>query len=251
MVPPSPNLSFRSISTSPADSTISNASAAPGPLKTSSHGTLVSCLSPQQNAIREKRNALALTLAKDETFQARKAASFIYAVRAIAIPYDPTSANVNGFTGPRIADRNATILGQGGWVVPPLAERLAHRKDKHRRLGYRPKHQGNYPGLPKPQVTRAMPIRLDSSFAGEPRTYGEAPPVWRELVDPCLEDVYCMAWQLIAGKQFVGFLGGTGFGIARIGEEGVEDMLAEARFVSPCREAIFHSANFEEEQKKV
>lgn len=178
----------------------------------------------------------------DPAFQQRKAKSFIYAVRVVAIP-DPGSV-VNEFTGPAAPDRNGTLLAQGGWVVPPMEERVAWR-DAHKRA-YRNKGAkfGKYRGIPKPEVNGAMPIEFDWSNEAAPRYFGEALPVWREAADPCLEDVYWMVWQLVASKQFVGMRTGFGFGIPRADPKGDETLLAECRFRSPSPEAVYHAASY-------
>ncbi|KAK3385085.1 hypothetical protein B0H63DRAFT_472334 [Podospora didyma] len=235
-----------SISPPKSDKTIASSPVPPDPIKTSAHGEYISCLSPKQWAIRERRDALAASLASDPVFQARKSASFVYAVRVVAIP---DASDSNGLTGPRTEDRDGTLLGAGGWVVPPLTERLTHRQDHHRRF-YAAMEETNgshVRPLPKPQTCRAMPVDFDSTVADEkPRSFGEAPPVWRELVNPCLEDVYAMTWALMAGKQYVGFQPGYGFGIARLCTPGLFDMLASSPFRSPSLEALQHSANWNE-----
>lgn len=188
----------------------------------------------------ELRDIFAFDLDRD--FLARKDKSFIYAVRAVAIP-DPGHVT-NVFTGPAAPDRNGTLLAQGGWVVPPIEERVAWR-DGHRRA-YRNKgaKPGKYGGLPKPEVSRAMPIEFDWSNQSTPRYFGEALPIWREPVDPCLEDVYWMVWQLLSGKQFVGMRTGFGFGIPRTSTKGNGQLLSECRFKSPSPEAVYHAASY-------
>ncbi|GAB1317614.1 hypothetical protein MFIFM68171_07824 [Madurella fahalii] len=178
----------------------------------------------------------------DQDFLERKSKSFIYVVRVVAIP-DPGHVT-NVFTGPAAPDRNGTLLGQGGWVVPPIEERIAWR-DGHKRA-YRNKGAklGKYQGMPKSQVNRAMPIEFDWSNQSVPRYFGEALPVWREPVDPCLEDVYWMVWQLVSGKQYLGMRTGFGFGILRADTKGNQELLADCKFKSPSPEALYHAASY-------
>ncbi|KAL2130986.1 hypothetical protein VTI74DRAFT_5689 [Chaetomium olivicolor] len=187
---------------------------------------------------------------KDPGFIARKKKSFIYAVRIIAIP--DRGDIVNQFTGPPVHNRYGTLLGTGGWVVPPLEERIRYR-DKHKRA-YRNKGAklGKYEGLPYPSVQNAMPLRFDWSGDLNPRYFGPAAPLWRELCDPTLEDVYWMAWQLIAGKQYLGFRAGYGFGVDRRRCEGDQALLKECPFKSPSAEALYHAASYPrgDERKK-
>jgi hypothetical protein len=179
---------------------------------------------------------------EDPAFIERKNKSFVYAVRMVAIP--DRGNVVNDFTGPRIDDRYGTLIAQGGWVVPPLEERVKWR-DEHKR-SYRNKGAklGKYEGLPRPQVQNAMPLRLDWSGGLEPRYFGPAPPVWRELCDPCLEDIYWMVWQLVSGKQFLGFNPGTGFGANRRDPAGDESLLNQCPFKIPSAEALYHAASY-------
>ena len=64
--------------------------------------------------------------AKDPEFLARKAKSFVYAVRVLA--FRATASN-NWLTGSPPRDRRATMLDMGGWVAPPLEERMWWRKE--------------------------------------------------------------------------------------------------------------------------
>ncbi|KAK4098103.1 hypothetical protein N658DRAFT_509895 [Parathielavia hyrcaniae] len=179
---------------------------------------------------------------QNPAFIERKNKSFVYAVRVVAVP--DRGHVVNDLTGPRIDDRYGTLLGQGGWVVPP-AEKRAQWRDEHKR-SYRNKGAklGRYEGIPRPQVQHAMPLRLDWTGGLEARYFGPVAPVWRELCDPCLEDVYWMVWQLMSGKQFLGFNPGNGFGVARRDPMGEEPLLRQCPFKSPSAEALFHAASY-------
>ncbi|KAJ4292935.1 hypothetical protein N0V88_005598 [Collariella sp. IMI 366227] len=185
---------------------------------------------------------------QDPTFIARKKKSFIYAVRIIAVP--DRGDVVNQFTGPPVRNRYGTLLGTGGWVVPPLEERIKWR-DEHKRF-YRNKcaKPGKYEGLPYPQVQNAMPLRFDWSGQLTPRYFGPAAPLWREMCDPTLEDVYWMAWQLVGGKQYLGFRAGHGFGADRRLCEGDQALLKECPFKSPSVESLYHAASYGEEANK-
>lgn len=179
---------------------------------------------------------------EDPAFLERKKKSFVYAVRVVAIP--DRGNIVNDFMGPRLDDRYGTHIAQGGWVVPPLEERVKWR-DEHKRA-YRNKgaKPGKYEGLPRAQVQNAMPMKFDWSAGLEPRYFGPAPPVWRELCDPCLEDINWMVWQLLAGKQFLGFQPGTGFGMPRPDSAGYPAILNQCPFKSPSAEALYHAASY-------
>ncbi|KAL2151277.1 hypothetical protein VTH82DRAFT_6375 [Thermothelomyces myriococcoides] len=191
-----------------------------------------------------KREELMRTFSfmKDPAFAKRRKESFIYAVRVVAIP--DSGSVVNEFTGPRVEDRRATHIAQGGWVVPPLEERVRWREERKRAYRNRGAKPGKYEGLPYPQVQRAMPLKFDWSGDTEPRYYGPAAPVWHETCDPCLEDVYWMVWQLLAGKQFLGFQPGTGFGRPRPHATGDVAILNQNPFKSPSAEALYHSASY-------
>ncbi|KAK4160101.1 hypothetical protein QBC43DRAFT_220441, partial [Cladorrhinum sp. PSN259] len=179
----------------------------------------------------------------DPVFRLRQQKSFIYAVRVVAIP--ATKNTVNRITGPPINDRKGTILAMGGWVVPPLEERLAHC-DAHPEI-YASKVDDDYyyKGVPKKvQSQLAMPVTFDYTGVTSPRYFGELAPVWRELAEPMLEDVLWMVWQLVAGKQFCGFVHGYGFGKERRGFEGEEGVLAACPFDSPSGLAVLEGANY-------
>ncbi|KAK4157684.1 hypothetical protein C8A00DRAFT_29368 [Chaetomidium leptoderma] len=179
---------------------------------------------------------------KDPAFAARRDKSFIYTVRIVAIP--DRGNVVNNFTGPRVEDRYGTHIAQGGWIVPPLEERIQWRNEHKRAYRNKGAKLGKYEGLPRPQVQNAMPIKFDWSNGIEPRYFGPPAPVWRELCDPCLEDIYWMVWQLMAGKQFIGFLPGAGFGLPRRDAAGDGELLSQCPFKSPSTEALHHAASY-------
>ncbi|KAK3290746.1 uncharacterized protein B0H64DRAFT_420895 [Chaetomium fimeti] len=168
--------------------------------------------------------------------------SFVYTVRVVAIPDNGNI--VNEFTGPRVDDRYGTVVGQGGWVVPPLEERIRWREERKRAYRNKDAKPGKYEGLPRPQVQNAMPMKFDWSGGLEPRYYGPVAPIWRETCDPCLEDIYWMVWQLLAGKQFLGFNPGIGFGVHRPRATGDVAMLNQCPFKSPSTEALYHTASY-------
>ncbi|KAK4242860.1 hypothetical protein C8A03DRAFT_28859 [Achaetomium macrosporum] len=179
---------------------------------------------------------------KDPAFIERKHKSFIYAVRIISIPDRGDIVNV--FSGPPVKNRYGTLIASGGWVVPPLEERIKWR-DEHKRA-YRNKAAklGRYEGLPRPTVQQAMPMKFDWSDGLDRRYYGPPAPIWCELCEPCLEDIYWMVWQLVAGKCFLGFNPGTGFGVLRRDPEGDKKLLSECPFKSPSAEALYHAASY-------
>ena len=196
-------------------------------------------------SFQDKLDEITTTYAKfenDPAFIARKNKSFVYAVRVLAIPDKGNAINV--FSGPRSVDRYGTLLAQGGWVVPPLEERIAWRDAHKRQYKNKGAKAGKYEGLPHPKVDIAVPCRLDWTCGVTPRYFGQAPPLWRELSEPCLEDVYWMVWQLVSGKQFVGFRPGTGFGVPRPTMEGDLDLVADCPFKSPSVEAVYHAASY-------
>jgi hypothetical protein len=178
----------------------------------------------------------------DPTFIERKNKSFVYTVRVVAIPERGDTVNV--FTGPRVEDRYTTHLAQGGWIVPPLEERIQWREEHKRAYRNKGAKPGKYEGVPRSQVQNAMPVKFDWSGYLEPRYYGPMPPVWRELSDPCLEDIYWMVWQLVAGKQYLGFRPGAGFGVQRRDPFGDQELLSQCPFKSPSTEALYHAASF-------
>ncbi|KAL2016890.1 hypothetical protein VTK56DRAFT_2890 [Thermocarpiscus australiensis] len=182
--------------------------------------------------------------ALDRDFQARKKKSFVYAVRVVAFPDKPGGTVNNVFTGPRAADRHGTLLGMGGWVVPPLEERVARREQHQRAYRNKGARPGKYEGLPKPQANWAVPIKFDWSGRWPQRYFGQPAPVWKEVTDPCLEDAYWMVWQLLSGRTFLGFKPGTGFGMVRMNVEGDRALLDQCPFKSPSPEAIYHAASW-------
>lgn len=169
--------------------------------------------------------------------------SWVYIVRAIAIPAPPGSY-FNAFTGPPIPDRRYTLLGEGGWVVPPLEEREALRKK--RADEYAPLKQPGYKRtrLHSDVAAPAVPDRSD--WLPGPISFGSDPEVWLEVADPCKEDVYWLIWNLLAGKQYRGFRCGVGFGLNRDdpGTDEFRRLVAEKNpFTSPSMAARTHSAN--------
>ncbi|KAK3953282.1 hypothetical protein QBC32DRAFT_313146 [Pseudoneurospora amorphoporcata] len=176
----------------------------------------------------------------DGSFAARKKRSSIYTVRVVALSTEH-SQNDNGFNGPPSSQRHATLLGHGGWVCPPFEERVAKWKADHGHLPLScsaiPEHEKMQHNNPPQTRCRAMPVMFDWSVDDPPRYYGEPAPVWWELGDPCLEDVYWMVWQLLSGKQFIGFKRGTGFGFPRTHTSGDDALLERCPFKSPSGEA--------------
>lgn len=176
----------------------------------------------------------------DGSFVARKKRSSIYTVRVVAVSTEH-SQNDNGFSGPPSSQRHATLLGHGGWVCPPFEERVAKWKADH---GHLPlscsaisEHEKKQYNNSLQTRCRAMPVMFDWSVDDPPRYYGEPAPIWSDLGDPCLEDVYWMVWQLLSGKQFIGFKRGTGFGFPRTHTRGDDALLERCPFKSPSGEA--------------
>ncbi|KAK0625336.1 hypothetical protein B0T17DRAFT_508333 [Bombardia bombarda] len=166
-----------------------------------------------------------------DVFEARKLASSVFLVRLVGIT-NKRQRNTNWFNGPRPARRKGTLLGLGGWVVPPLEERIKW-------------HAANNgcehvlePEAPKSQKCRAASVIFDSTIDGPLCYDGKPAPIWRELADPCLEDVYWMTWQLISGKRFDAFRPGSGFGIKRRDASGDRDLLDQCPFQSPSSEVM-------------
>ncbi|KAK3484700.1 uncharacterized protein B0T23DRAFT_57877 [Neurospora hispaniola] len=174
------------------------------------------------------------------SFAARKKRSSIYTVRVVAFSTEE-SQNENGFSGPPSSQRHATLLGHGGWVCPPFEERVAKWMADYGHLPLScsaiPEHEKKQHNNPPQTRCRALPVMFDSSVDDPPRYYGEPAPVWWELGDPCLEDVYWMVWQLLSGKQFIGFKRGTGFGFPRTHTSGDDALLERCPFKSPSGEA--------------
>jgi hypothetical protein len=177
---------------------------------------------------------------EDPAFRAIKAKSFIYAVRVIAIPGDKNVVNL--FRGPAFPERKGTLLAQGGWVVPPMEERLAYRnRGRHNRKAAK-KQSKNPPKLYKPERWLANQMWFDWTNDSEPRYHGLPMPLWNEPVDPCLEDVYWMVWQLLSGVQYIGVRSGYGFGIKRHDDRGDKALLDACPFRSPSLEAKHYPA---------
>lgn len=189
--------------------------------------------------LRKRYDALENLVPNTRDWGMRAKESFVYLVKVVAFQRPERGGQVNTFTGPAVKDRVGTLLGMGGWVAPPMEDRLAYwtpKKLKHR------KPAKNYAGLPVPAVQRAMPVQADRTDLAPPGMRGDFPPLWMELSDPTLEDVYWMVWQMLAGKQFIGMRAGAGFGIDRKDEE-VTRNLALNPFKSPSPEAVYHSSN--------
>jgi len=176
----------------------------------------------------------------DPQFSERVNNSFVYVVKVMGIPI-PVKGHVNTFTGPEAAKRVATLLGMGGWIVPSMEERVAFWAGKGRK--HHPKPAKKYEGLPKPAVQRALPAGRDRTDVAPPGIIGDFLPLWMELCDPTLEDVYWMVWQLFAGKKYIGVRCGGGFGLYRHGEEVVANQ-GRNPFKSPSPESIYHTANW-------
>ncbi|KAM7207977.1 hypothetical protein V8F20_001771 [Naviculisporaceae sp. PSN 640] len=191
-----------------------------------------------QRMLRERREETIDKLTKQPDFAWRKDNSYIYCVRVLAIPeVYPIS---NHFTGP-VANRKASLLASGGWIVPPMEERIKwHNEDKENRADNEDTDQpsASTDEPKKPFVCRALPVKFDWSGNSPPRYYGERCPIWRELAEPCLEDVYWMVWQLLSGTQYVGFRSGSGFGRPRTGTKGDQEILDHNPFESPSPEAL-------------
>ncbi|KAM7204567.1 hypothetical protein V8F33_001531 [Rhypophila sp. PSN 637] len=169
-----------------------------------------------------------------------KEKSFIYCVRVVALALPEKLPRINRFAGPMSADRRATLLGSGGWIVPPLEDRMKwhnDNKDPRERTG----QSASDKAIKKTQLCLARPVQFDWSGNTPPCSHGEPCPVWRELAEPCLEDVYWMVWQLLAGKQYAGFTGGDTFSREPTSNP-ITDLLNHCPFQSPSREALRTSA---------
>ncbi|KAH6615704.1 hypothetical protein B0J18DRAFT_373583 [Chaetomium sp. MPI-SDFR-AT-0129] len=180
---------------------------------------------------------------REPTFAARMSKSYIYAVRVVAFP--DRGGSINNFTGPSVEARQGSIMALGGWVVPPMEERIKHREENP---GAYPAHKaavpGTYAGPPKPQVQNAMPAQFDWSAGLEPRYFGPVAPVWKEVCEPSLEDIYWLVWQLLSGKQFLGFQPGVGFGKSRLRASGDLELLHQCPFTSPSEESQYQAASY-------
>ncbi|KAK4218460.1 hypothetical protein QBC37DRAFT_275043 [Rhypophila decipiens] len=190
---------------------------------------MVESLLALETTLRLQRKQNMERLMKEPDFRRLKENSFIYCVRVVALP--GKLSNTNGLTGPGSAHRHATLLASGGWIVPPLEDRMKWRNDN------KENRPASDRAIKKAKGCRAPPVTFDWSGSAPPSIHGEPCPVWRELAEPCLEDVYWMVWQLLAGKQYVGFSGGTKFGrgSASIIDTGLLD---QCPFKSPSREAL-------------
>lgn len=153
----------------------------------------------------------------------------------------------NELTGPAKADRKITMLGMGGWVVPPTEERIAFRKEHGRFYAPLVTPASKYTA-PKARPEQAYGGQRDQTDAGmKPLARGAAMPLWMQLADPVLQDVYWMAWNVICGKVFKGLRPGAGFGVPRDEEHNPNEELTlppRNQFESPSPAAIFHTANW-------
>ncbi len=101
----------------------------------------------------------------------------------------------------------------------------------------------DYKEPPQPCKYSAQDIILDDSFMGPVLKDGALPaPVWQEPTDPCLEDVYAMVWDMLAGQRYAGFRPGIGFGLTRA-QSLLTNVSSTAPFLSPSDEALYHAAN--------
>lgn len=175
--------------------------------------------------------------------EARLAKSDIYIVRVVAIPAPPGSYQ-NTFKGPRDEHRHYTLLAQGGWIAPPMEERLRHRE--HNAEKYAPYFS---PAYKKPRVypdAAAVAISDPIGAILPPTAFGDPAEIWMEVAEPTKEDVFWMAFQLVSGRVYKGHRLGGGFGQVRheLREEEREATLAMCPFSSPSPAAINHSANY-------
>ncbi|CAK7272127.1 hypothetical protein SEPCBS119000_004962 [Sporothrix epigloea] len=131
----------------------------------------------------------------------------------------------------RLVSRSATmgkpcggylVMRTGGWVVPPMEERLRlYERD------YSPLQTSvtcstaastvDSVSLPKPGLSRAVQCPLLSLYCNyQPANLcqGQTPEVWTRLADPAVEDVLWMASKLITGTLYKGFRKGAGTGLA-------------------------------------
>lgn len=180
----------------------------------------------------------------DNSFAVRKKRSSIYTVRVVAF-FTARSQNENGFNGPPSSQRQGTLLAHGGWVAPPFEERVAKWKADFGHLPLScsaiPEHERKLHDNPPRTRCRALPVKFDYTIDDPPRYYGEPAPVWWDLGDPCLDDVYWMVWQLLTGRQYIGFKRGSGFGFPRTNTSGDDALLARCPFKSPSGEATVGS----------
>jgi hypothetical protein len=171
---------------SPDSSTASGASPAAGPMRLdglSREAMSLDSPTPQQN--RKEESFWERAVPNTPEVNARIQKSFVYIVRIIDIPQTGTS--VNFFTGPRTADRAYTLLNTGGWVAPPLQERLEYRRTHEEE--YKQHLRADYKGLPKIRKHLAQPARGEHGEYPGPCLTGPSPPVWNEVAEPTLEDV--------------------------------------------------------------
>ncbi|CAK7228400.1 hypothetical protein SCUCBS95973_006869 [Sporothrix curviconia] len=175
------------------------------------------------------------------------AKSHVYIVRLVArnatsAPHGGTAAHV--------------VLKTGGWLVPPVEDRLRLYEKKHglqeAALAPRPGMAGtsvdDVSSLPKPLA----PLRAAPSPALNTHTNaqtpllcgGTAPEVWTQLADPAVEDVLWMASKLITGTTFKGFRKGAGAGLdmsMAVNREYIRLWEEKVPYASPSRSATLHS----------
>lgn len=196
-------------------------------------------LTPGQRERNQTRQEHLISLVdSDPTFRQQVAESFIYLVRVVAIPH-PGSGHVNGLTGPHLTDRKATLCGMGGWVVPPLSSRLSRLA----RQGNPTWRNPYYTGLPAKQTQTVLPVEGDWTVQSPVALQGDIVPVWEEVCEPTLEDVYSVVWALLARKRFIGLRIGVGFGREGEGRDFYVGVARGDPFRSPSQESLYHSAN--------
>jgi hypothetical protein len=199
----------------------------------------------QMRGLREAKKRLLKSIPASPNWSSRVNNSFVYMVRVIAIPVpDRQQPIVNSWTGPPIADRKATLVCSGGWIVPPMEERQRFRRVRFHDRYHHWLQQSGYEGVPKGQSQPADPVQEDHTMKNPVSVDGLLAPLWMEVAEPSLEDVYWMVWEMMSAKHFVGFRMGGGAGHNPVGSS-VLDLAGHNPFKSPSPFSMFHTANSE------
>lgn len=194
-----------------------------------------------------------------EVFE-RRQKSFVYIVRLVAfVPYNKCKGEHQ-------------LMASGGWIVPPIEERLCAYEKQHKAKaavaataspssGSGSGSDGgsdgglvemDETGLPLPaSLPKALPISAQPSrgvgeraFKGPTVCSGIDAEVWTQVADPAQEDVLWMAWKLMSGTTYRGFQEGVGVGIDRLDGLNKSSLAHYAEgnpFQSPSKTAVCHS----------
>ena len=174
-------------------------------------------------------------------FKTQMAKSFVYIVRLVACKFE---------TGKPCG--SYLVMRTGGWVVPPMEERLRLYEGNWSSPETSLTSSGAFSNveavsLPKPGISRALsrsPSSVITNIRGANLCRGQTPEVWTQLADPAVEDVLWMASKLITGSLYKGFREGAGTGLDMSipsNREFIRLWADNIRYKSPSNSALVHS----------